>query len=312
MIDRNSSIITIIGPTSSGKTSMGVGLAKLINGEIIGLDSRQVYKGMKVGTAQPTKKEKDNVIHHLLGFRNPWEPISAGSYAELVQLKVSEINKKKKIPIICGGAGLYLRALNNGIFLNSVTDLDIRERLESEYDKDASSLLVRLSLIDPDYAEIVHINNKKRLVRALEIYESTGKSPSDHFSRQIQKPSKILNLFIILLTWKRETLIERIIQRTDKMFEDGWIEEVEDLLKRQSQVEKTFTSLNSIGYQQISSFLKGQIKFEEMREDIIVKTRQFARRQMQWFKKEKIDIFVESDNLDTEKLPQILHCILRP
>lgn len=312
MIESNPPIITIIGPTASGKTSTTVGLAKLINGEVIGLDSRQIYKGMEIGTAQPTSDERDSVIHHLLGFQDPSEPISAGLYAKLVSSKISEIKERKQTPIICGGAGLYLKALNNGIFSDSVTDRIIRERLESEYEEDAALLLSRLTSIDPDYAKIVHINNKKRLVRALEIYETTGLSPSCHFKNQIQKPSKVLNLFIILLSWKRETLIERITQRTDKMLEEGWVEEVKNLLKRQRKVDKPFISLNSIGYQQIHSFLNGQIKYEDMRDKIIVKTRQFARRQMQWFKKEKIDIVVESDNLDIEKIPQILHGILRP
>tara|TARA_B100000315_G_scaffold217531_1_gene218198 strand:+ start:519 stop:1451 length:933 start_codon:yes stop_codon:yes gene_type:complete len=299
-------IFTIIGATASGKTNISVELAKLLNGEIIGLDSRQIYHGMSIGTAQPAKEDMDGIPHHLFGFREPSKPISAGEYANLVREKVTEIQSDGKVPIICGGAGLYYRVLTKGIFEGSVSDLPTRGRLGESYEKDPVALLERLKYIDPDYAEIVHINNKKRLVRALEIYEATGKPPSEHFAEQEKNPVESLNLFTVLLHWNREVLIERIAQRTGEMLDNAWIDEVEDLLEKQDESGEIYPALDSIGYRQIQSYLKEKMTFDEMKEEIVIRTRQFSRRQMQWFKKEKIDLILEMDNLNGENIPGII------
>ena len=299
-------ILTIIGPTASGKSSLSVELAKRLDGEIIGLDSRQIYEGMPVGTAQPTKEEMDGIPHHLFGFRNLAKPISSGEYAKMMKEKVVEIRGFGKTPIICGGAGLYYRALKTGIFEGSVSDLPTRDRLDQAYEDDPAALLARLRSIDPEYAEIVHINNKKRLMRALEIYEATGKTPSEHFRDQEKNPVETMNLFTILLNWDRKIIIERIEQRTDEMLENGWIEEVQELLIKQSVSKKVYPALNSIGYRQIQSYLKNKLTFDEMREDIVIRTRQFARRQVQWYKKENIELIIEMDNLNHKKIPKII------
>ena len=177
-------ILTIIGPTASGKTSLSIEIAKLVNGEIIGLDSRQIYKFMKIGTAQPSSDDLERVPHHLIGVRDPKYTISAGQYTEMVKNKILEINSRNKVPIICGGSGLYFRSLYFGLFNKSKSDKEIRKKLEKAYDKHPEALLKRLKKIDLEYSEIVHINNKKRLVRALEIFEITGKGPSYHFKNQ--------------------------------------------------------------------------------------------------------------------------------
>jgi len=299
-------ILTIIGPTASGKSSLSVELAKRLDGEIIGLDSRQIYEGMPIGTAQPTDIEMDGIPHHLFGFRNPAKPISSGEYAKMMKEKVVEIRGFGKTPIICGGAGLYYRALKTGIFEGSVSDLPTRDRLDQAYEDDPAALLAWLRSIDPEYAEIVHINNKKRLMRALEIYEATGKTPSEHFRDQEKNPVETMNLFTILLNWDRKIIIERIEQRTDEMLENGWIEEVQELLIKQSVSKKVYPALNSIGYRQIQSYLKNKLTFDEMREDIVIRTRQFARRQVQWYKKENIELIIEMDNLNHKKIPKII------
>ena len=299
-------ILTIIGPTASGKSSLSVELAKRLDGEIIGLDSRQIYEGMPIGTAQPTDIEMDGIPHHLFGFRNPAKPISSGEYAKMMKEKVVEIRGFGKTPIICGGAGLYYRALKTGIFEGSVSDLPTRDRLDQAYEDDPAALLAWLRSIDPEYAEIVHINNKKRLMRALEIYEATGKTPSEHFRDQEKNPVETMNLFTILLNWDRKIIIERIEQRTDEMLENGWIEEVQELLIKQSVSKKVYPALNSIGYRQIQSYLKNELTFDEMREDIVIRTRQFARRQVQWYKKENIELIIEMDNLNHKKIPKII------
>tara|TARA_B100001250_G_C19757802_1_gene770987 strand:+ start:547 stop:1482 length:936 start_codon:yes stop_codon:yes gene_type:complete len=299
-------IPTIIGPTASGKSSLTIELAKRINGEVIGLDSRQIYEGMPIGTAQPTDDEMDGIPHHIFGFRSPAKPISSGEYAKMVKDKVVEIHGFGKNPIICGGAGLYYRALKTGIFKGSVSDLPTRNRLDLAYENDPLALWEFLRSIDPEYAEIVHINNKQRLMRALEIYEITGKTPTEHFKDQKIHPVETMNLFTILLHWDRKIIIQRIEQRTDEMLENGWVEEVKELLIKQSESKKIYPALNSIGYRQIQSYLNNDMTYDEMRDDIIIRTRQFARRQVQWFKKEKIDLIAEMDYLDQKTTSDVI------
>ena len=304
-------IITIIGPTASGKTSLAVRLSKQLNAEVIGLDSRQIYKGMSIGTAQPTIEEMDGVKHHLIGFQDPSDPISAGEYSKLVINRVKTIQSDSKVPIICGGAGLYYRAISKGIFKGSTSDLSARNRLEESYDNDPIKLLEKLHSIDPEYAELVHLNNKKRLVRALEIFEVTGKTPSENFIDQRSNPTAELDLYTIQLKWTRNILNKRIMRRTDAMLNQGWIREVKLLLSKQKNDKVLYPAINSIGYDQIQSYLNNKITYEEMREEIIVKTRQFAKKQAQWFEKEPIDLTLEMDNLDSQNISQILYCLLK-
>ena len=299
-------IITIIGPTASGKTSLAIQLSKELEGEVISLDSRQIYKGMGIGTAQPTIEEMMGVKHHLIGCIHPKEPVSAGRYAELVIDKVALVQQNGKIPIICGGAGLYYRAIKTGIFSDSITDANLRNELESSYDNDPNVLLKKLEEIDPEYASIVHINNKKRLVRALEIFGTTGKAPSINYQNQKSNPTKVLDLFTIRLDWDRKSLNKRINQRLDFMLSSGWIEEVNDLLECERIENTLFPALNTIGYGQIKSFLKNDISFTKMKENIFIKTRQLAKRQNQWFNKESTELTINMDNLQIDEIIQIL------
>ena len=300
-------IITIIGPTASGKTSLAIQLSKELEGEVISLDSRQIYKGMGIGTAQPTIEEMMGVKHHLIGCIHPKEPVSAGRYAELVIDKVALVQQNGKIPIICGGAGLYYRAIKTGIFSDSITDVNLRNELESSYDDDPNVLLKKLEEIDPEYASIVHINNKKRLVRALEIFGTTGKAPSINYQNQKSNPTtKVLDLLTIRLDWDRKNLNKRINQRLDFMLSSGWIDEVNDLVECERKENSLFPALNTIGYGQIKSFLKNDISFEKMKENIFIKTRQFAKRQNQWFNNENTELTINMDNLKIDEIIQIL------
>ncbi|MFL2983365.1 MAG: tRNA (adenosine(37)-N6)-dimethylallyltransferase MiaA [Candidatus Neomarinimicrobiota bacterium] len=308
---KKNKIITVIGSTGSGKTYLAVKLAKELDAEVISLDSRQIYKGMEIGTAQPTEEEMENIPHHLIGISSPTESISAGTYAELVLKKVQIIQDNGKVPIICGGAGLYYRAIKGGIFQGSRTDNDLRIELERVYDKDPSSLMRDLISIDPVYADIVHINNKRRLVRALEIFHTTGRAPSENFNQQDLNSHNYLNLFTIRLDWERDNLIKRISLRLEKMLLMGWIQEVNKLLEKQIEKSLCFPALNSIGYKQIQSYLNEEISYDDMKENIIIKTRQFAKRQKQWFNKEDADLIIKMDNLEQRQMSQILHCLFK-
>ena len=303
-------VLTIVGSTASGKTTLAIEIAKRINGEIISLDSRQVFKGMAIGTAQPTKKQMDTVKHHLIGCLEPEEFISSGKYASLVKEKINDIVSQNKNPIICGGSGLYYRAIQKGFFKGSISNLKVRKNLELQYAKNPELLFNKLKSIDKKYSKIVHINNRQRLIRALEIYECTGKSPSEHFQTQYVDPAKTVELYTIFLKWERTSLNKRIKERTKDMFLEGWIDEVEDLLELQTKRQKVFSSLNSIGYKHIKSFLNNEISKKEMFEIIYIRTRQLARRQEKWFKKEPINLFVMMDSLKGEKIYKILDCFV--
>ena len=304
-------ILTIIGPTAVGKTNISIKIAKLIKGQVVGLDSRQVYKGMSIGTAQPNKIEMQSIVHHLIGIRDPWKSISAGEYSEMVINSVNSIMNAGENPIICGGAGLYYRAINKGIFEKSSSNKDIRKDLEMRYDKNPAKLHNELKKIDPDYYKIVHLNNKKRLVRALEIHQITGIAPTQNFKNQYIKKTNILNLYTVFLTIEKESHLNNIRDRTIKMLDNGWIDEVKSLITLKKEMEIDFPALDSIGYKQIVEYLNGSINKDELIETIVNKTWQYAKKQYKWFKKENIDLIVDITNLDPSKVSECIYDIYK-
>ena len=290
-------ILAIVGPTAVGKTSVAIAVAQKVKGEIIGLDSRQLYRGMFIGTAQPSAGELELIPHHLIAIREPHEIVSAGEYSTLVKECIAEIRMRGKEPIICGGASLYLEALTKGIFEDSTADLKIREKLNEEYDQDPAALLKKLQGIDSEYGHIVHINNKKRLVRALEIFEITGKSPTEHFNSQTINPSTNHHFCVILLSMDKQDLETRICNRTKKMLANSWIEETKTLLEKYSEGE--VHALDSIGYHQICKYLVGEYTLEEVEEEIILRTRQYAKRQLTWFRNRSNPIEIDVEQFES-------------
>ena len=303
-------IPTILAPTASGKTNLAINLAKKIHGEVIGLDSRQIYDQIPIGTAQPTKKEMEGVTHYLIGVKSVEETVSAGQYAKLVRYYIEHIRSRGKIPILCGGAGLYFRALNSGIFDQSKSELKIRKNLEDLYDGgNAKEMMRTLKKIDPEYYMHVHINNKKRLIRALEIYEGTGKTPSEHFKNQKNKHAPNLNLFSVFLNWDRSELRKRISKRTTAMIKNGWIDEVKKIIEKYPGVN--LHPLDSIGYRQIVSYLNNNISLEFLESEINTKTYQYAVRQIKWFKKENMNLIIKMNSgaITTQIVKKILSFI---
>ena len=298
--------LAIIGPTASGKSRLAIEIAKKIKGEIIGLDSRQIYKDMSIGTAQLNKEEEEGIPHHLIGIKSPAERISAGAYAKLVLDEIKNIQSRNHVPIICGGSGLYFRSLIQGIFKGSKSNYDVRKKLENEYDKLGSHVLIdRLNRIDPDYAISVHPNNKKRLIRALEIYEITGKSPTENFKQQSKKNKSKLKILSIYLEWERKILNDRIKNRTRMMLKAGWIDEVEKLIRKYPN--KNLQPLDSIGYREIVLWLNSNRTLDDLEKMIYIKTRQFSVRQIKWFKKESIDFTIKMNiNSSIDKVSNII------
>ena len=300
-----SKIFSFFGPTGIGKSSLAIELSKKINGEIIGVDSRQIYKGIPVGTAQPDASQLSEIPHHLIGFKNLNEKISAGEYIKLIDEKIDLILSKKKSPILCGGTGLYFKSLKEGIFEGSHTNEDIRTRLEDEYDANKEALFRRLQKTDPDYSKIVHINNKKRLVRALEVFETTGKPMSKNFDSASLKSKYADNYHFIYLTMHNDFLHPRIYQRIKSMVEDGMINEVEKIIKDKIDI----SHIDYIGFKELSSFLKKEISMDEAIENIFIRTRQYAKRQNKWFNSNGYDQSFSLDEISTndivDKLVQI-------
>ena len=298
-------IFSIFGPTGIGKSSLAIELAKKIGGEIIGVDSRQIYNGIPIGTAQPYSSQLNEVPHHLIGFRNLNEKISAGEYVELIDNKIDKIIQKNKSPILCGGTGLYFKSLKDGIFEGSHTNEDIRSRLEKEYEIDKEKLFRSLQKIDPDYSNKVHINNKKRLIRALEVFETTGKPMSENFDSSSKNSRYADDFYFVYLKMHNDFLHPRILKRIKCMINDGMIDEVEEIIKRKINI----SHIDYIGFKEISSFLNKEISINEAIENIFVRTRQYAKRQKKWFNVNAYDISFDlheiSKNDIVDKLIQI-------
>ncbi len=298
-------IFSIFGPTGIGKSSLAIELAKKIDGEIIGVDSRQIYDGIPIGTAQPDSTQLNEISHHLIGFKNLREKISAGEYIELIDDKIYQILQKNKSPILCGGTGLYFKSLKEGIFEGSHTNEDIRSRLEQEYEIDKEKLFKTLQKIDPDYSSKVHINNKKRLIRALEVYESTGKPMSENFDSSSKNSRYANDYYFVYLKMHNDFLHPRILKRIKCMIDDGIINEVDEIIKSKINI----SHIDYIGFREILSFINNEISINEAIENIFVRTRQYAKRQKKWFNVNTYDISFDlneiSKNDIVDKLIQI-------
>ena len=298
-------IFSIFGPTGLGKSSLAIELAKKINGEIIGVDSRQVYKGIPIGTAQPNSSQLNEVPHHLIGFKNLNEKISAGEYMKLIDKKINQILLKNKTPILCGGTGLYFKTLKEGIFEGSHTNEEIRTRLEKEYDDDKQAIFEKLQKIDFNYSKIVHINNKKRLVRALEVFETTGKTMSENFDSSSLKSRYVDDYYFIYLTMHNDLLHPRIYKRIKIMIEDGMVDEVEKIIRNKIDI----SHIDYIGFKELTSFLDKEISIDEAIERIFIRSRQYAKRQKKWFNANSFDEVFSLDDISSndivDKLIQI-------
>lgn len=276
-------IIVIGGPTCSGKSDLGIYLAKKFNGEIVNADSMQVYKYFDIGTAKPKETIRKEVVHHLIDIVEPDEPFDAKRFVELADCAIESIIKKGKIPIVVGGTGLYIRALLYGLF-EAKKDEQLRRKLQKAYEEDPNALFERLLEVDEQYARKIGPNDSRRIVRALEVYEVTGKRMSD-WEKDHGFKSPRYNALFLGLRRDRKELYFRIKQRVEKMIEDGWIDEVKNILKKGFRDDiKPFLG---IGYSEIIRYIKGEIPYSQMVKMITKKTKNYAKRQLLWFSSEK-------------------------
>ena len=277
-------LLAVVGPTASGKTALSIKLAQRLGGEILCCDSMQIYRRMDVGTAKPTAEEREDVVHRLFDWIEPDAPYSCADYVRDAMKEAETVSKNGKLPILCGGTGLYLDSLlRGGNFEETVTDPALREELHAYAETHGNAALhARLRDVDPESADAIHENNVRRVVRALEIYMTTGmtKTEADERSRRFQSP---YDATVIGLRFDdRELLYRRIDTRVDRMLEDGLLEETERLC-REGVFERNSTAAQAIGYKELLGYLCGECTLAESVELLKRSTRRYAKRQMTWF-----------------------------
>ena len=292
--------IVVVGATASGKTALGVHIAKKFNGEVISADSMQIYKDMNIATAKPTTEEMDGVKHHLIDFVDVHQQYSVSNYCSDAKKVFDEITDLCKLPVIVGGTGLYIDSfLSNTKFLEEASSDSVRKDLLSEVEKDGiESLYEQLKAIDPDAAEKIHPNNVVRVVRAMEIYRTTGKTLTEQNKMSHNVESDIAPLYIGINYSDREKLYVRINLRVDLMLEAGLLEEAKDFFD--SNPSKT--AFNAIGYKELKPFLDGNLSFDVCVENLKRETRRYAKRQITWFKRNNKINWVFADKQSKEDL----------
>jgi tRNA dimethylallyltransferase len=276
-------LVAIVGPTASGKSALAMEIAAQYGGEIVACDSMQVYRQMDVGTAKPTQDEMTRVRHHLVDVAEPTESFSAAAYVSLAADAIKDISARGKLPVLCGGTGLYLDGLLRGGYEETPSDEMMRAELYAYAEENgADALHRRLLKVDPESAAATHANNVKRVVRALEIYELTGKTKSEWDRASREQPSPYDATVIGLRYPDRGQLYARIDRRVDRMLEDGLLAETERLM-RLGVFEQNGTAAQAIGYKELLGDLRGQGTLDEAVEELKRSTRRYAKRQLTWF-----------------------------
>ena len=280
-IPKNPKVVVICGPTGIGKTTFAIKLAKAFQGEIIGADSMQVYRHMDIGTAKPTLDERAKIVHHMVDIVDPDEPFNAEVYAERALEIIRSLREKQILPVVAGGTGLYIKALEFGLFAAPPVDKTLRNRIEKEAQKlGTKALLQRLKQVDPVMADKLHPNDSYRIMRALEVFELTG-SPISAMQHKHQFQDKRLHTLKFGLKMDRQQLYQRIDRRVDMMIADGLLDEVRDLLAR--GYPEGLKSMQSIGYRHMIDYLEGRLEWIRTIETLKRDTRRYAKRQMTWF-----------------------------
>lgn len=275
-------VIVIGGPTASGKTKLSIELAKRINGEIVSADSMQIYKDMNIGTAKPTKGEMQDIKHYMLDFVSPDERFSVAEYKILAKKAIREILDKGKVPIVIGGTGLYIESLIYELdFPKIETDLQYRNELENQVEIYGLEYLYNKALeIDPEAMNKISLNDKKRILRVLEVYQQTGKTKTQLDKETRKEPEYDYKLFSIDMN--RQILYDRINKRVDIMIKDGLVEEVKGICDKYKEFP---TAMQGLGYKEVVEYLENKVTYEEMVEKIKQESRRYAKRQLTWFRK---------------------------
>lgn len=297
-------VLAIIGPTAVGKTELSLRVAESLGAEIVSADSMQVYRGMDIGTAKPTRQEQQRVRHHLIDVVDPDQAFNVADYVALAETTLAALDNRAVIPILTGGTGLYVDALLEGfLFPDSAADPEVRAELEERAETDPAGLFTELERVDPKSAARIHPNDLRRIIRALEVYRRTGE-PISLLQRKAAEQKRPYRPIYIGLTRKRQELYERINRRVEIMIEDGLISEVKQLL--QTYPEQP-TALQALGYKEIARYLQRRLTLAEAIELLQRDTRRYAKRQLSWFKRNKDIHWLDRSKLsDREILAEVI------
>ena len=276
--------VFIVGPTASGKTALGAALAKKFGGEVVSADSMQIYKGIHIASAAPDSSEMLGVPHHMLEFLEPEQSFSVAEYVNAAREVIKDINARGKLPFVVGGTGLYISSLaDNTVYADEPTDPDLRKEFDGLFDREgAEKMLERLSVFDPESAARLHPNNRRRIIRAFEVYKLTGHSITEQ-NILSKAGEKYIEPLLIGITYRdREKLYERINRRVDIMLENGLENEARAALSRSSG-----GAVQAIGHKELAEYIKGECSLSEAAESLKRQTRRYAKRQLTWFKRDK-------------------------
>ena len=292
-------VLAVAGPTASGKTALAVCAAQKLGGEVISNDSMQIYRGMEIGTAAPTPEETCGIPHHMIGIAEPSCEFSCADYAEAAKAIIKDVASRGKMPILCGGTGLYLDAvIRVDSFSSSVKNDALRDELSAFAEKHgAHALHERLRELDGEAAQSIHENNIRRVIRAIEIYETTGVTKTEWDKRSVFVETPYNEKIVVLDFISRTLLYERCDKRVDSMFEAGLENEVEALW-RSGNLVPSRPAYQAIGYKEFIPYFNGECPLDEVRENIKLATRHYAKRQITWFKRYKEAIVLHPDRSD--------------
>lgn len=291
-------IVVIVGPTASGKTALSVALAKALDGEVVSCDSMQIYRGMDVGTAKVTREEMEGIPHHMVSVADPEESFSAARFQQMADPIVEDILRRGKTVILAGGTGLYVDALVSGRTFAPYPETGKRQELEKEADeKGMEEMLRELCRVDPETGERLHLSDRKRILRALEVYRETGKTISQHNKESREVPDKYHPVWIGLDYEDRADLYDRINLRVDLMLQNGLMDEIRGLLD--AGVPEKCTAMQAIGYKEFLPVIKGEGELASAVETVKQESRRYAKRQLTWFRRNRKVNWIHR-NPDTE------------
>lgn len=308
MIDMKPKLIVIAGPTASGKTACAVALCKKIGGEVVSADSMQIYRGMDVLSAMPTPEEMQSIPHHMLNFADPAEKFSAARYRDIAKAAIAEIHGRGVQPVLCGGTGLYINAVTRPMEFSEKCDEALRQQLlqMAQEPGGRGKLHTMLSEIDPEAARKLHENDVRRVTRAIEVYQLTGRTQSEQAKLDAQREGDYREI-LFCLRWPREELYRRINQRVDSMLQSGLVEEVRALRADESRHP---TALQAIGYKEIAAALEGRMTMEEAVSLVKQLSRNYAKKQMTWFQRDPRAVWIDAMGKDADQIAEEMKQIM--
>ena len=299
-------VIFLVGPTASGKSEIAMALAPLLGADIISADSRQIYRGLDIGTAKPTLFQREVVNHHLIDVADPPETFSVGQYKKLAEQAIDRCHRNNRIPLVVGGTGLYIRVLKGGLWEGPGPDWKLREKFRQEEERGGEGTLhQKLFCVDPDSARRIHPRDCVKIIRALEVYTLSGKTLTQFQQNQRFGEHRYRSL-LFGLHWNRKELYRRIEDRVEEMLKKGLVSEVQSLVDR--NYHGGMSSMQALGYRQVIPYLMGKMTFQEMTQGLKRDTKRFAKRQLTWFRREQNIRWIQLDEgSDSETIARQLN-----